>query len=356
MVSGAARTVTAVSRVRTRRKKSFALASPRELDEDRRRSMLTPRRAIVLVNLGSPATPTPDAVEKFLEEFLSDRRVVDMNPWLWDLLRKRIVLPRRSQAVARAYQSIWTPEGSPLVVNAQRLCERMRERIGPGLRVEFAMRYGESSLRSVVRALAKDGVEHVRLVPLFPQYSESTSGSILAEMEKVVAELARPITWDALRSYHADRGYIAALATSVRESLTLGPVDHFVWSFHGLPVRFIERGDPYAQESTTTARLLADELKLRQDQWSLVWQSRFGRKKWLEPAADRFVPALAKSKRRVLIACPAFAADCLETLEEIAQRLRDSFCANGGLELRVVPCLNSHPAWVEALVRLSADP
>ncbi len=316
--------------------------------------METPRRALLLVNLGSPAAPTAAAVEQFLEEFLSDRRVVDLNPWLWSLLRKRIILPRRRHAVARAYQSIWTSEGSPLVVNARRLCERLRERVGPGVRVEFAMRYGQPSLRSVVAALARDGVLHVQLVPLFPQFSESTTGSILAEMTAVVSGLSRPLAWNALPTYHGDGGYISALAQCVRESLASGPIDHFVWSFHGLPLRFIERGDPYAAESMTTARLLAKELGLRDEQWSLVWQSRFGREKWLQPAADHFVPALAKSFPRVLIACPAFAADCLETLEEISGRLRESFCANGGQELRVVPCLNSHPTWVEAMAKLCA--
>ncbi|HUR29189.1 MAG TPA: ferrochelatase [Planctomycetota bacterium] len=317
--------------------------------------MAPSRNAVLLVNLGSPAAPTAAAVERFLEEFLSDRRVVDLNPWLWALLRKLIVLPRRSQAVAHAYASIWTPEGSPLVVNTRALCAGLRERVGPELRVEIAMRYGEPSLRSVVAALARDGVEHVSLVPLFPQHSEATTGSILAEMAAAVAALPRPLAWTPLRTFHADPGYVAALAATVRESLALGPVDHFVWSFHGLPLRFIERGDPYADESRKTARALARELGLRDDQWSVVWQSRFGRRKWLEPAADRFVPELAREHKRVLIACPAFTADCLETLEEISVRLRAAFLAAGGEELRVVPCLNAHPRWIEALAKLCEE-
>ena len=314
------------------------------------------QRALVLVNLGSPAAPTAVEVEKFLEEFLSDRRVVDLNPWLWGLIRKRIILPRRRAPVARAYASIWTVEGSPLVMHARDLCAQLRKQVAQGMRVEFAMRYGAPSLRSVIETLAAEGLEHVRIVPLFPQFSESTTGSILAEMTAVIAGLSRPLSWDVVRSYHGDGDYISALAVGVRESLAQGPIDHFVWSFHGLPVRYVERGDPYQQESETTARLLANELGLRDEQWSLVWQSRFGREKWLQPAADIFVPALAKSHRRVLLACPGFAADCLETLEEISQRLRESFRANGGEELRVVPCLNAHPAWVDALARLSARP
>ncbi len=334
----------------------FMLASSTCRVEDPHSHMLPSRRAILLVNLGSPAAPTSAAVVEFLEEFLSDRRVVDLNPLLWKILRRTLVLPRRCGPVAHAYSSIWTANGSPLVDYTRRVCAQLRERAESGVRVEFAMRYGTPSLRSVVQQLARDDVAHIRLVPLFPQFSEATSGSILAEMGEVVAALPRPIGWDALRTYHADSGYIEALADSVRAQLERGPVDHFVWSFHGLPVRYVERGDPYARESKLTAELLSKALGLRDDQWSLVWQSRFGKGKWLEPAADLFVNQLAKSKRRVLIACPGFAADCLETLEEIGQRLERSFRANGGQELRLVPCLNDHPRWLDTLLKLSAQP
>lgn len=318
--------------------------------------MGSPRSAILFVNLGSPTAPTSAAVREFLEEFLSDKRVVDLNPLFWKLLRRTLVLPRRSAPVAEAYASIWTENGSPLTDFTRRICAQVRERVGPSVRVEYAMRYGRPSLRSVVGELVRDEVTQIRLVPLFPQFSEATSGSILAEMGAVVAELPRPVSWDALRTYHADPGYIDALAASVREQLERGPVDHFVWSFHGLPVRFIERGDPYERESRLTADLLSKALGLRDDQWSLVWQSRFGKGKWLEPAADTFVSDLARSKPRVLIACPGFAADCLETLEEIGQRLERSFRAAGGQELRLVPCLNEHPRWADALTKLSALP
>lgn len=324
--------------------------------EDPHSSMLSSRRALLFVNLGSPAAPTSAAVKEFLEEFLSDRRVVDLNPLFWKILRRTLVLPRRCGPVAQAYSSIWTANGSPLTDFTRRVCAQVRERAAPGLRVEFAMRYGTPSLRSVVSQLVQDEVSHIRLVPLFPQFSEATSGSILEEMGEIVASLPRPPTWDALRTYHADPGYIEALAASVRDALERGQVDHFVWSFHGLPVRYVERGDPYARESKLTAELLSKALGLREDQWSLVWQSRFGKGKWLEPAADTFVTELAKTKRRVLIACPGFAADCLETLEEIGQRLDDSFRRNGGEELRLVPCLNAHPRWIDALSKLSVEP
>lgn len=314
--------------------------------------MASSRSAVLLVNLGSPRAPDAAAVGEFLEEFLSDRRVVDLNPWLWDLLRKRLILPRRSPRVALAYASIWTLEGSPLIAAGIALRDGVRAALGGGTRVELAMRYGQPSLASVLEALARDGVQRVRLVPLFPQYSETTSGSILESARAINARLARPMQLDPLRDYHSDPGYIAALAASVRESVEHAPVDHYVWSFHGLPVRYVKRGDPYAEQSLATARLLARELGLADEQWSLVWQSRFGPERWLTPAADRFVPKLAKSKPRVLIACPGFAADCLETLEEIGQRLRDDFQAQGGRELRLVPCLNARSAWVSALARL----
>jgi len=315
--------------------------------------MQAPRSAVLLVNLGSPRAPDAAAVGEFLEEFLSDRRVVDLNPWLWDLLRKRLILPRRSPRVAKAYASVWTPEGSPLIAAGFALRDQLRAALGGEARVELGMRYGQPSLASALESLARDGVQRVRLLPLFPQFSETTSGSILEAAQSINARLARPMQLDPVRDYHADPGYIAALAASVRESVELAPVDHYVWSFHSLPVRYVERGDPYAQQSLATARLLARELQLGDEQWSLVWQSRFGPQRWLEPAADRFVPRLARTKPRVLVACPGFAADCLETLEEIGQRLRADFIAGGGAELRLLPCLNAHPRWIQALARIA---
>lgn len=315
--------------------------------------MPTARRAVLLVNLGSPAAPTRAAVSRFLEEFLSDRRVVDLNPILWGFLRRAIILPRRSGPVAHAYASIWTPEGSPLVAYARAVRDALRARLGAGVRVEIAMRYGEPSIERMWSEFARDGIEHVRAIPLFPQYSATTTGSVLAELLRARARLPRGPELDPLRSHHADPGYIAALAASVRAELARGPVDHFVWSFHGLPVRYVRRGDPYERESRETARLLARELGLSDDQWTLVWQSRFGREPWLEPAADRLVPELARTKPRILIACPGFAADCLETLEEIGLRLKQSFQAGGGTELRLVPCLNASEPWIDALERLA---
>jgi ferrochelatase len=214
------------------------------------------------------------------------------------------------------------------------------------------MRYGAPSLRGGLEELRDAGCREVLLVPLFPQYSKTTTGTI----EKAAAEALREVRdaprVDVLTDYPDHPAFIEALAQTLRESLAQGPVDHVVLSLHGLPVRYVREGDPYQEHCERTAKAAAAALGLEPERWSLVYQSRFGREEWLGPAADEYVPALAAKARRVLIAMPGFAADCLETLEEIGDRLAEAFHEAGGTELRVVPCLNDHPAWVEALATM----
>ncbi len=313
-----------------------------------------PRRppGILLVNLGSPSSPTREGVRDFLSEFLADPSVVDLNPFLWWAIRNLIVLPLRSRRVARAYAAVWMEEGSPLIVHGRRLAASLQKELGSGWRVGLGMRYGTPSLRAGVEELAAAGCNEVLVVPLFPQYSRSTTGSI----ETVVQDLASSVPeLPALRvaaPFYEHPAFIEALGERIRESLAQGPVDHVVLSLHGLPVRFVQAGDPYREHCERTARALASKLGLREGAWSLVYQSRFGTEAWLGPAADRFVPALASRAPRVLIALPGFVADCLETLEEIGLRLREAFLEAGGSELRVAPCLNDHPAWVRGLARI----
>jgi ferrochelatase len=305
---------------------------------------------VLLVNLGSPAEPTTKAVRAFLDEFLSDRRVVDLNPLLWRALRRLVILPRRSPKVAKLYQSIWMKEGSPLVVYSRRQAALLQAELGAGYRVALAMRYGEPSIAHALAQLSQ--TRDIVVVPLFPQYSRTTTGTIEAAVAEELTAFTAPPRVRGIADFHVHPAYIEALATRVRESLAAGPVDHFVFSFHGLPVRYVEAGDPYRMQCEATSEALAVALDLPKERWSLVYQSRFGTEKWLQPYADQFVPLLADTKPRVLLVAPGFMSDCLETLEELAKRLAESFVEHGGKELRMVPCLNDHPAAIQCLAEL----
>jgi ferrochelatase len=312
---------------------------------------IEPPRGVLLVNLGSPDEPTPQAVRAFLDEFLGDPWVVDLNPALWWAVRKFLVLPRRSEPVARLYASIWTPEGSPLTANSRRLARALGPTLGGSWRVALGMRYGSPGLAGALDELAAAGCREVLAAPLFPQASGTTTGTI----EAALRELARRPGSPRLRlmsAYPDHPAFVRALGVSLRESQAVGPHDHTVFSLHGLPVRYVRAGDPYQAHCERTARALARELELADGTWSLSYQSKFGPGAWLAPSSEIVVPALAARAKRVLVATPGFASDCLETLEEVGVRLAESFRAAGGSELRVAPCLNDHPAWVAALAEM----
>lgn len=305
---------------------------------------------VLLVNLGSPSEPTPKAVRAFLDEFLSDTRVVDLNPLLWRALRRLVILPRRSPKVAKLYESIWTSEGSPLMVYSKRQAALLATTLGPSYRVVLAMRYGQPSIANGLAQLS--GCREILVLPLFPQYSRTTTGTIEAAVSDELAAFHPRPTVRGIADFHVHPAYIDALVERVEEALEAGPVDHYVFTFHGLPVRYVEKGDPYRTQCEATAEALAVALELPKERWSLVYQSRFGREPWLQPYADKFVPLLADTKPRILVVAPGFVSDCLETLEELGKRLAESFRAAGGKELRMVPCLNDHPAAIEMLAAL----
>ncbi len=309
-----------------------------------------PRAGVLLVNLGSPEAPTAPALRRYLGEFLSDPRVVDLPRWLWLPLLYGVVLPRRAPRSAALYARIWTPEGSPLVTSGRRLAERLGEVLGDRFVVAAAMRYGAPSLEDGLARLQASGCATALVVPLFPQYSEATFGSIVARVGQVAARPSLQVR--CVAPYPTDAGYLDALAARCRDTLAAGPVDHHVFSFHGVPQRVIARGDPYREQCAATADALAARLGLPADRWTLAWQSRFGPGAWLEPATDRVVPELAARAPRVLVCTPGFAADCLETIDEIGRDLDERFRAAGGQELRRVPCLDEHPRWVEALATI----
>jgi len=294
------------------------------------------RGALLLVNLGTPAAPTPRAVRAYLAEFLSDPRVVKLPRWLWLPILYGIVLRTRPAKSAEKYAQIWTPEGSPLAVNTMRQAVLLQETLG--MPVRYAMRYGQPL---VAAALA--GLNDPFVIPLYPQYAESTTESVRDVLPSGVKML---------ESFHDHPAYIGALAANVqRHWQKYGRGALLVMSFHGLPRRGAER---YERECRATAQLLADKLQLKADTWCVTFQSRFGYADWLQPYTEPTLVELAREgMKRVDVVCPGFVADCLETLEEIGITARRAFLAAGGDELYLVNCLNDSPEWISALAQIA---
>lgn len=314
--------------------------------------------AILLCNLGTPDAPTPAAVRRYLREFLSDPRVVEIPRAAWLPLLYGVILPLRSAKSAAKYASIWTPEGSPLKVWTERQALALQDKLaaaGHSVRVRYAMRYGTPSIPSQLDALKAAGATRVLVLSAYPQYSGTTTASLV---DAVGAWSSRVRTIPELRfvhRYHDDDGYLAALASSIEAHWARnGRPGRLVMSFHGVPERTLDLGDPYHCECRKTARLLAARLGLDEQEFIVTYQSRFGKAKWLEPATEPTLRQLARSGvDRVDVVCPGFTSDCLETLEEIAQEGRDAFLTSGGKAFHFIPCLNAEPAWIEALASIA---
>ncbi len=300
---------------------------------------------ILLVNLGTPAAPTPAAVRAYLAEFLGDPRVVELPRFIWLPILHGLVLRKRPAESAAKYAKVWTAEGSPLMVHTRRQAELLRAAL-PEARVEFAMRYGEPSIASGLAKLG--GCGEVVVVPMYPQFARSTTESI----RDVLPEGTRM-----LEDFHDHPAYIAALAAVVRDDWGAhGRPEVLVMSFHGLPQRSIERGDPYFRQCMKTAELLVQSLGLEDAQFRVGFQSRFGPAKWIQPYTSDILTRLGKDRtRRVDVFCPGFTADCLETLEEIAMEGKEIFQHAGGGEYSALPCLNEHPAWIAALAEIALE-
>ena len=315
------------------------------------------RTAVLLCNLGTPDAPTAPALRRYLAEFLSDPRVVEIPPIAWRPILHGIILRTRPAKSAAKYQSIWTPEGSPLQAWTTKQATLLRGWLGEtgawgrNLLVRHAMRYGNPSIASQLDALKAEGATRILVLPLYPQYSGTTTASVC---DAVYAWAGRQRHVPELRfvnRYHDDAGYIDALARTVKAHWQAsGQGDKLVMSFHGVPERTATLGDPYHLEAKQTARLLAQRLGLAEDRWVLTFQSRFGKAKWLEPYTEPTLVQLAQSgTQRVDVVCPGFTSDCLETLEEINQEARHAFLHAGGSEFHYIPCLNDSPAWIGAL-------
>ncbi len=313
---------------------------------------------VLLCNLGTPDAPTPGAVRRYLREFLWDRRIVQIPRPLWWLILNALVLTTRPRKVARAYASVWMDGGSPLRVISERQAAalaRAFEGSHPGkVRVALAMRYGNPPIRAGLEALAECG--RILVLPAYPQFSSSTTASVFDAVADAYRGARGMPELRFVRGYHDEADLIAALAASVREYRSRhGVADKLLLSFHGVPQRFTREGDPYELECRTTACLLADALGLDGNDWMITFQSRFGREPWLQPYTDVTLERLAaEGVRTVDVVCPGFAADCLETLEEIAMRNRDTFVRAGGEALRYIPALNDRADHIAMLHALAA--
>jgi len=306
--------------------------------------------ALVLANLGTPEAATPAAVSAYLAEFLSDPRVVQLPRWLWQPVLRGAILPRRSPKVAHNYAEIWLDGGSPLAVHTAELARVVQQRL-PERTVVHAMRYGTPSLASVLAQLRAAGTRAVRVLPLYPQYSTTTSASVA----DVIAAHAGGMRVEMLHDYHADGGWAAAVAASIRAHWALhGRGERLLLSFHGIPQRLVDRGDPYAAQCEASTRVIAEALGIPRDDILLSFQSRFGRTRWLQPYTLPMLQQLAcAGVRSVDVVCPGFAVDCLETLEEIAIQNADAFRAAGGETLRYIRCLNGSLMHADVLAKLA---
>jgi ferrochelatase len=324
----------------------------------------TPRVGVLLVNLGTPDAPTAAAVRRYLAQFLADPRVVEIPPLLWQPLLHGVILRVRPARSARKYAAIWTEAGSPLLAHSVRQKLLLQGALGERLKalglppdfvaVELAMRYGNPAVAQAMDRLREAGADRILVVPLYPQYAASTTASAMDAVYAYTRDVRRMPALRALDCFHDDPGYIRALAAVVNGYwMKHGRPERLVLSFHGLPRRVLELGDPYHCHCQKTARLLARELGLTPGSHVVTFQSRFGKAEWLQPYTASVLADLGRQGlRRVDVFCPGFAADCLETLEEIGIEGKQTFLAAGGREFHALPCLNDHPLWIAALTDL----
>lgn len=319
------------------------------------------KRAVILVNLGSPAAPEPAAIREFLDQFLSDPRVVEIPRLLWLPLLKGVILPLRCRRVAKLYEEIWTEQGSPLTAMTYRQATLLEERLhqigATDVIVRVAMTYGQPAIAGLVTELRAQGIEKFLLLPLYPQYSGTTTGAIYDQLAKLVTGSRYVPDVQVVRHYCYREDYILALAKSVTDHRAQhGSADLLLFSFHGIPKACIDKGDPYYEQCLHTANEVARALNLSGSQWKLCFQSRFGRAEWLQPYTDEVLKSLpATGISRVDIICPAFASDCLETLEEIEIGSRNCFIGAGGKYFSRIPCLNDQPEHVKVLQSIVSE-
>ena len=320
---------------------------------------------VLVAQLGTPQAPTTRALRPYLRQFLSDPRVIDLHPLRWYPILYLFVLIRRPARSAALYANIWTDEGSPLMVHSQAQTRGLQERLGAAYRVVLGMRYGEPSIARAVQSLEQEGVERILVFPMYPQFSCATTGSIYDAVNRAALGRRCPWFFDRKRQMPALRfvppyadhpAYINALKQSVAAAvarLSWTP-DRYLITFHGIPRRYVDEGDPYRRHCEETARQLAAALGLADDEWVSGFQSRFGKEPWLEPYTEEVLERLGgQGVRRLVTICPGFTADCLETLDEIGREGAEQFSSGGGQQFHLVPCLNDHPAWLDAMATIA---
>jgi protoporphyrin/coproporphyrin ferrochelatase len=315
---------------------------------------LPARNGVLLVNLGTPAAPTASAIRRYLRQFLSDPRVVELPRLLWWLVLHLFILPFRPRRLVEAYHKVWTPAGSPLLAISRAQQAALATRLEDRAVVGLAMTYGEPSIEHALGELEQAGVRRLLVLPMYPQYSGTTTAAVYDALFDALRTRRWVPELRTLGSYHDDARYVDALAASIEAHWQAqGRGEHLLISFHSIPRRYLEAGDPYFCQCHKTARLLVQRLGLAPADFSISFQSRLGRQPWLMPYTDVVVPQLAQKGIRTLdVICPGFAADCLETLEEVAIRYAADFVAAGGGVMRYIPALNAAPAQLEALESL----
>lgn len=308
---------------------------------------------VLLVNLGTPDEPTAPAVKRYLSQFLQDRRVVDTNPLLWFFLLNGVILPRRAPRVAKLYQEVWTPEGSPLLAYSRRQRQELAERL-PDVPVELAMTYGSPSVNEALTKLQSKGVKRLIVLPLYPQYSCSTTAAAWDALSSAFSSRRDLPQVVFIRDYAEHPLYVAALAGAIRASFAQhGEPDLLLFSYHGIPQRYADEGDDYPLRCEATTKAVVNALGLAENQYKMTYQSRFGKEVWLRPYTDETMSQLpSQGVKRVQVICPGFSADCLETIEEIDKQNREFFMEAGGESFSYIPALNDSPAHIDMMQAL----
>lgn len=312
------------------------------------------KTGVLLVNLGTPDTPNCPGLRRYLSEFLMDPRVIEIPKLFRWLLVKGIIINFRSHKSARTYREIWTDQGSPLLINSQNLSDKVANRLGDDFCVRLGMRYGNPSIDQQLKDLQQQGVRKLIILPLYPQYSGSTAGSVFDAVSKSLSKFRWTPSLSFIDNYHLNSEYLDAVANSIQQHWQQhGQAKQLLMSFHGVPKKFIDKGDPYQAQCIASAEEIAKRLGLQSDQWQLVFQSRFGAEEWIKPYCDKTLEALPKQGvDNVDMVCPGFSADCLETLEEIAGENREYFEEAGGKQYSYIPCLNDSDDHVNMVATL----
>ena len=311
-------------------------------------------KGVLLVNLGTPQAATVSAIRCYLAEFLSDCRIIEMPKWLWIGILYGLILRTRPYYLVKQYQKIWMPSGSPLLVYSKRLAEKIQDQLGTSYKVVFSMRYGKPSIQQGLAVLKNDNVQHITVLPLYPQYASATTASVFDVIVDKIKSWHFIPNLRFISHYFDHPAYISALVDSIRaHQSTSAERDYLLFSFHGLPKRHIDRGDPYEKHCYMTVKMLAEHLHLSADEYGIAFQSRFGYSPWLTPACEEVLRCLPQQDiKKLSVICPGFSVDCLETLEEIAERNKDLFLKSGGDSFCYIPALNDTQSHVDALVQI----